>query len=326
MSASLRRYHSLAAFPRDCGTAVSIGNFDGVHLGHQAIMRAACAAASSRGLRAVVVTFDPPPAEVLFPARKIDKLTTTREKLHLLAQIGIDDCIVLPTDRSLLDQSPLEFLQHIVAHLQPEVFVEGPDFHFGKDRAGNIDTLRDYAAEFHFEVIEVPPTGVPTLPEILRASSSIVRRQLSQGNVRAASQLMARPHRITGAVGSGDGRGAKMGVATANLDNIPQMIPGVGVYATLAQLADNRVFPAAVNIGPQPTFEGDQNRVEAHIIGFTADLRDQRLALYFLDRLRDQIKFADAAALVTQIRQDMAETVQIAATQKIDSHSLLPLD
>lgn len=325
MTDSLPRYDSFADVPTNGRTVVSIGNFDGVHVGHQEIMRTARRAADERRLQTIVVTFDPPPAEVLFPDRTIDRLTTTTEKMRLLARAGIDSFVVLRTSRALLEQSPLEFLSRLVEHLRPAVIVEGPDFHFGKNRAGTIATLREHAAAHDYEVIEVPPTPIPLATSSERASSSAARKAIATGDVARAASILARPHRITGTVGSGDGRGAKMGIATANLDEIPQLTPGIGVYAALAQLADDRVYPAAVNIGPQPTFAGMQHRVEAHVIGFTADLRGQKIALNFLDRLRDQVKFANAEALVTQIKQDIRATVDRAATANLDADALLPI-
>lgn len=304
------------------GAVVSIGNFDGVHRGHAAILAEARCVASTHAADLVVVTFDPHPMALLAPQRAPARLTTLADKLQRLAEAGADACVVLKTDHGLLSLEAHAFLEQVIACLRPRAFVEGPDFNFGRARGGSVETLRAAGARCGFAVSVVPALHCDELPGRPIISSSSIRAALAEGRVADACRMLGRPHRVAGRVGHGDHRGAALGFPTANLEQIETLEPGHGVYAAIAEIerserSDGETvargrYPAAVNVGPQPTFDQQQRRVEAHLIGFTGDLRGARLALEFMDRLRDQKRFDSPAALAEQIRADVA-AVQHAA-------------
>lgn len=300
----------LAPYKGRC--VVTIGNFDGVHRGHQSIAATALRAAAEVSGVVIVVSFEPAPVEILFPERAPARLTTPAEKLNLLSGLGLPICLVLPTDRALLQTAAEDFLETLVNFCRPTAFVEGPDFHFGKDRLGTIEMLRTHAARFGYRVVEVPPTRVPELPELHRASSSAVRRLLAEGRVDAAAWVLGRPHRCTGSVIRGDKRGASLGFPTANLDRVKQVLPANGVYAALAQHVDGSLHAAAVNVGPQPTFDQHVVRVEAHLLDFAGDLYDQKIGLHWLKQLRAPTRFESIAALQAQLRRDMSAVREVA--------------
>jgi riboflavin kinase/FMN adenylyltransferase len=250
---------------------------------------------------------------VLSPERAPALLTTLAEKLALLERRGVSACIVLHTDAALLAEQATDFLASLVAHCRPRFIVEGPDFHFGHARQGTIATLREYAAHWQYEVHVVPAvhcTALPTHPVI---SSSSIRQALRDGRVSEANAMLGRPYRVTGVVRRGAGRGRGLGFPTANLERIAHLLPQEAVYACVAQLADGRLRPAAVNVGPQPTFRDSTPRVEAHLLDCGEDLLRQPLGLYFLARLREQQQFASAADLSARLQRDVAATAALSA-------------
>jgi riboflavin kinase/FMN adenylyltransferase len=312
--------------PPPGGTAVSIGNFDGCHRGHAQIFATAVETAQQRDLTLVAVTFEPHPLAVLNPGLAPARLNTLNEKLFLLEQFHADQAIVLPVDRALLGIRAPDFLASFVAHVRPRAFVEGPDFNFGRGREGDIDTLRQYAAQWDYTVHAVDAVHAPDLASHPAISSSSIRQALRDGRIEEANAMLGRPHRVTGIVGFGQGRGAGIGFPTANLEQIPQLLPQEAVYAAVAQTGDDRLFLAAVNVGPQPTFDQSYSRVEAHLLDCGRDLRGSRLALYLLARLRGQVRFSGPAALVSQLEQDVAATRHFhKQIQVLRQQPLLPL-
>jgi riboflavin kinase/FMN adenylyltransferase len=282
--------------------AVAIGNFDGVHRGHARIAGRLRELAQQVGGPAIVFTFDPHPVRLLRPAEAPPPLTWTDRKAELLAQLGIDAMIAYPTDEALLRLAPSEFFEQIVRErLDARGIVEGPNFRFGRGRAGNIEVLRSLAAGAGIRLDVVDPLIVDG--EIV--SSSRVRNLLLSGAVEAARRLLTAPFRLRGMVVHGAGRGAKIGFPTANLDAIDTLLPGPGVYAGRAFLRGS-AWPAAINIGPNPTFGEHALKVEVHVIGWHEPLYHQPLEVDFLRRLREIEKFASLAALTDQLRQDVA--------------------
>ena len=293
--------------PRD-GVVLTIGNFDGVHLGHVQIINTARSVAQRFGSTVVVLTFDPHPLAILAPERAPAQLTLPAEKLALLARCHVKRGIVLRTDPTLLARTAEDFLASLVAHCRPRAFVEGPDFTFGHGRSGSVETLRRHAEHWGYEVHQVPALHCETLSTHPTISSSSIRQALVDGRVDEANAMLGRPYCIVGTIGHGAGRGDGLGFPTANLTGIQHLLPQQAVYAAVAQLEDGTFHLTAVNIGPQPTFAEDTVRVEAFLLDFAGNLRGQRIALHFLDRLREQTRFADADALVAQIKRDVAET------------------
>lgn len=289
------------------GSVLAIGNFDGVHRGHQALLRRARAVAEPLGVPVVVLTFEPHPLAVLAPQRAPARLTTLDERLALLEAAGADVTIVEPATRAFLSVDPRAFVERLAGRCRPRAIVEGPTFRFGRDRAGDVMLLRSLGAELGFEVHVLEQVRCASIDHDPPINSSAIRRLLAEGRVEHAAAMLGRPHRIVGVVGSGEARGRTLGFPTANLEQIPQMLPAHGVYAAVAQLAGDTLHLAAVNIGPQPTFDQAAARVEAHLLDFLGDLHGRRLGLWWLRRLRGQRRFDSPDALRRQLKQDVAQ-------------------
>ena len=281
------------------GAAVAIGNFDGVHAGHRALLRRARELADARGLAAVALTFDPHPSAVLSPHGAPPQLTSLARRSELLAEAGADATVALPFTRELAQLTPDEFYDDIlVAGLRARAIVVGYDFAYGKDRAGNVDTLRarDRAT---VDVIEPVTVG----DEI--ASSSHVRAHLRAGDLAAAERLLGRRWDVDGTVVHGAKRGRALGIPTANIRADSDLPIAPGIYAvTLA--AGGAPMPAVASLGTNPTFV-DQGALvlEVHVLDFDGDLYDRHTRTTFVARLRDEAKFDSIDALLAQIRRDI---------------------
>lgn len=294
--------------PPSGGVALTIGNFDGVHRGHQRLLAVAREPLAGQRLPVIAMTFEPHPASVLTPQRVPPRLTTAAEKLALLAAFGADGVIVLRSQPELFGLTAEEFLACFVERCRPAHLVEGVSFRFGHGRAGGVDTLREYARRRGCALTvleEVTSRNVPGNPPI---NSSTIRELIRTGHVEHATAMLGRPHRVVGRVGHGENRGARLGFPTANLEEIPQLVPGHAVYAAVAQLSGGRAYLAVVNVGPQPTFDQLTPRVEAHLLDFSGRLNGQMVGLSFLRRLRGQIRFAGPDELAGQIARDIAST------------------
>lgn len=306
--------------PPPGGVALTIGNFDGVHRGHVRLIEAARRVGAARGGPVVVLTFDPHPLAILAPQRAPALLTTLAERAALLKDAGADVTIALETNPALLSESAEEFLARIVARLRPFAFVEGPTFNFGRGRAGSIETLRQHASRLGYELVVVEELCVAAQPGAAEINSTAIRAAISAGALRDAAAMLGRPYRISGVVVPGDGRGATIGFATANLDGIPHLLPAEGVYAARATVlsgdAPGRIVrPAAVNIGGQPTFGQSRARVEAHLIDFAGDLRAREIALDLFERIRGQIRFDGVEALRAALAADVSRTRTVCAAR-----------
>jgi len=286
---------------------VTVGNFDGVHRGHQRLIRRLRDRADAAGASALAITFDPHPVTLLRPEKAPVPLVWTAREVELLRDSGATEVGVFRTGRWLLNLSAREFFDRvIVGQLKARGMVEGPNFAFGHDRQGNVAVLGGWcsAAGIDFEVVE------PYREDGELISSTRIRDALSEGRVEDAWRFLTRPHRIRGIVSHGAGRGAGLGIPTANLDEIDTLIPLDGVYAARALVLDrddgeSGSWPAACNIGPNPTFGEQSRKVEAHLIGFDGDLYGRGIELDFLARLRPTRKFDGLDDLLTQIRQDI---------------------
>lgn len=301
----LRTLNDFPSFLR--GGAVAIGNFDGVHRGHARIVENLRARAKEVGGPAIVFTFDPHPVRLLRPEHAPPPLTWTDRKAELLSQLGVDAMIAYPTDEALLALAPEDFFSRIVREsLAAKAMVEGPNFYFGHNRAGTIEVLRDLCQKTGVSLDIVEPLTVAGD----FVSSSRVRKLIQAGDVAQAEELLTQPYRIRGMITHGAGRGAKIGFPTANLDAIDTLLPGLGVYAGRAVLPD-KTWPAAINLGPNPTFGEQAVKVEVHLVGFTGSLYGQPMEVDFLARLRDIRRFGGIDELKAQLSEDIAETVKI---------------
>lgn len=305
-------------------SVITIGNFDGVHAGHAALIRRGreLANANDSPARVVAVTFDPHPLTVLNPARAPARITTFDRKAALLGTLGADEVVRLTPDDATLNLSPEQFADRIVREFAPVAFVEGPDFRFGRARAGNVSTLADLGRARGFGVEVVQPIQVAlTDHTLVTVSSNLVRWLLAHGRVRDAAALLGRPHVIDGIVERGERRGRTIGWPTANL-RTECIAPGDGVYAGIAELEDGRRFPAAISIGTKPTFGESPSAVEAVLLDDRsarpaplAGLPEYgwRLTLHVLGWVRDQVRFASVADLTDQIARDASRALRVAA-------------
>ncbi len=281
---------------------VSIGNFDGVHRGHQKMIATLARQSHADGVPAAIMTFDPHPIALLAPERMPPRLNTVEQKAELLEQCGVDVLIAYPTDRELLGLSPEEFVGRIVqSELHVRGLVEGPNFCFGKDRAGDVARLRSLcnATGLSLTIVEAVTDG-----DVI-VSSSAIRTAISEGRMADAVAMLGHPYRLTGTVGSGAGRGRAIGVPTANLSGIETLLPRDGVYAGRVSL-EGVSHPAAVHLGPNPTFADEDRKLEVHVVGYSGNLYGRSLSVDLIDRVRDTMPFPDVTALQAQLNQDMA--------------------
>jgi riboflavin kinase/FMN adenylyltransferase len=291
------------------GGAVAVGNFDGVHRGHAALLGELRRVAEAVEGPAVVVTFDPHPLQLLRPEQFMPLLTTPTDRAELLTAYGADHVLILRTTPALLQLSAAEFFTEVLlGRLAARAVVEGPNFGFGRNREGNIDTLDDLCQRHGLTLAVASPFLLDDVP----VSSSRVRSALVRGEVRQAAELLGRPYLLRGVVGMGQRRGQSLGFPTANLEQVPTVIPGDGVYAVRV-LHAGTVWPGAANVGPNPTFGESARKVEVHLIGFKGDLYGQPLAVDFVDRLRDTRPFRGVEELVEQLRRDVEQARKLAA-------------
>jgi riboflavin kinase/FMN adenylyltransferase len=290
------------------GGWVTIGNFDGVHRGHQSMLATLVARASAAGVPAVVMTFDPHPIALLRPQQTPPALSLLDHKLELFEKHGIDTVVVYPTDQALLRLTPDEFFRDIVlGQLDAIGLVEGPNFFFGHHRAGNVQTLKTLCEESG-RLLEVVPAVIVNGQMI---SSSEVRSRIASGRIAEAVEMLGHPYRVSGVVQAGAMRGRTIGFPTANLAEIATLLPPDGVYAGACTVGE-QAYPAAINLGPNPTFGESARKCEAHLIGFAGDLYGRTLDVDFLARVRDVVRFESSDALKQQLNRDL-ETVRALA-------------
>lgn len=297
-------------------TAVVIGNFDGVHSGHRALLRSVREQAPP-GAEVVVVTFWPHPLAVLRPEANPPMLTDLRERLALLKQAGADRVEVLPFDREVAGWSPEEFVDRVLLPLQPAVVMVGENFCFGKNAAGDVETLSELGVgKFDVQGLELYcPEG--TRP----ASSTRVRNALAAGQAAEAATMLGRPFRVSGVVVQGAQRGRELGFPTANLPAVTGWaIPADGIYAgwlTRLDRADAPVWPAAISVGTNPTFDGVARTVEAYVLDRTdLELYDVEVAVDFVEHIRGQVKYTGPEDLIEQMHHDVAQCREILLGQQ----------
>lgn len=305
-------------------TVVAVGVFDGVHLGHQELLRAASRISRDSGLPLLALTFAPHPRTLTGTPNGYERLLTPPdEKSELFADAGSDYLLVLPFTRELASTPPRIFAgEHLAARCRAKHVVCGFNFTFGYKGAGTPHDLASWGAELGFAVSVVPPLEVRGIA----VSSTRIRSALMSGDPGEAWACLGRPYCVTGVVAPGDGRGKKIGVPTSNLALPPdKMLPANGVYAAYARVKVEGIEsiltrPAVVNVGTRPTFGGDGVRVEAHIPGFDGDLYGRAMQVLFLERLRNERRFDNAGALLSQVGEDAK--LALAACQKARSFTL----
>jgi riboflavin kinase / FMN adenylyltransferase len=278
----------------------TIGAFDGIHRGHQLLLRQVVDRARSLGILSLCVTFDPHPDTVLYPERRLTHLTDRAEKERVLHELGLDHVLVIPFTRELSMLRPEEFLGLIQERYPLAELWVGSDFALGRGRSGTIAALADIGRVEGFALHVVPPQKVDR--EVI--SSTFIRTLLTQGNVRQVARLLGRRYRIVGKVEEGAARGRQLGFPTANIRPDPgRTLPADGVYAAIVPL-DSREWRAVVNLGSRPTFQEGERLLEVHLLDFAGDLYGRDLAVEFVDHIRDVRRFESIDALRAQIARD----------------------
>ncbi len=300
----MKLFHQLGEIPTDFGsTVVSVGNFDGVHRAHAHVLGEMIARARQENGKAVVVTFEPHPIRILRPDSPFKLLTPTPEKLRFLEQTGIEAVLLLPFTRDLSLMTPHQFAHKILKQGLKAIEVhEGYNFHFGHQAAGDVETLRKFGREMGFAVITYPEMRVRGEP----VSSSHIRKLIAAGRVSRARHLLGRPFRILSTAGRGRGYGSKYTVPTINLSRYQELVPGDGVYIAMTRVGAE-CFDSVTNVGKRPTFGEESFAIETHLLNFhPIELRPEtEVELFFLNRLRDEIKFPSVEALREQIAKDV---------------------
>jgi len=288
-------------------TILTIGAFDGLHLGHQELLKRLMRRARQTERFSGVVTFDPLPRAILAPASNAICLTTTEEKIELLEQWGLDLLVILPFTLELAHTSARDFVQTLCEHLHMTELWVGWDFALGRGREGDVPTLKKLSKAMGFHVHVITPVSDG---EVV-VSSTQIRNLLSAGRVREAAEMLRRYHQLRGLVVPGTGRGKQLGFPTANLE-VPQhcAVPASGVYAVYATIGSKR-YPAAVNIGFRPTFGAGERSVEVHLLDFSGDLYGEEISVQFVERLREECRFPDADTLRRQIEKDIVRVREI---------------
>jgi len=298
---------TLRDFPRAIPVPVmTIGNFDGVHLGHQAIFRTVWQQARDVGGTSIVLTFDPHPLKVLAPEHCPLLITPTAKKLSLIRQCRLDVMVCLPFTRELADMTPVVFVEDVLVGIMGirEIYV-GYNFAFGKGRQGTITLLDELGSRHGFGVHMIEPIAV----EGHVVSSSIIRQAVQDGNVHDAARLLGRLHAITGTVVEGFQKGRELGFPTANVRSSDELIPGRGVYAVVVDWREQR-YSGVANIGFNPTFGRTHLSIEIHLFQFSDQLYGETVEVYFVQKIRDERAFPSIAALVEQIGRDV-ETAHV---------------
>jgi riboflavin kinase / FMN adenylyltransferase len=308
------RSSPLPSFPN--GTVLTVGSFDGVHLGHQAVVAEVARRADAARRPSILVTFEPHPLAVVNPQAAPALLTSGAERREMLAQLPVDYAYFLRFDHQLAELSPEEFVRDILlARCQMRDLVFGYDHGFGRGRSGDVETLRRLGSQLGFAVDVVPPIDLGGEP----ISSGRIRRAVAGGDLRTAARLLGRPYRLTGRVVEGERRGRLMGIPTINLGELPpeKLLPPDGVYAVWVEWRGGRVG-GMMNQGAKPTFGDGRRSIEAHLFGFEGDLYDEWVRLEWVERLRDVRLFGSPMELQEQLAHDRARAQAVLAGDRLD--------
>lgn len=288
-------------------SVITLGNFDGLHLGHQELIKMVIKRAKEKGAVSLVVTFRPHPLKILAPAKCPPLISIYEEKIKLFEKMGIDVLVKIPFTVGFSSMAPEDFVKDVLCGLlgAKEIFV-GYNYRFGRGREGNVHTLKKLGEKFGFTVREVQQVSLNG--EVI--SSSKIRHLLKDGEVEHASKLLGRTYAITGIVVKGDGRGKGLGFPTANIVPKHSIIPANGVYAARLYVRD-KLYDGIANIGMRPTFNKENLTIEVHVFDFNEDIYNEEVSLYFIKKIREEKKFKDADELIHQIDSDIKTAKEI---------------
>ena len=303
-------YQGIESFKSVNHPIVTIGTFDGVHLGHQAIFKQMQEEAARRGGETVLITFSPHPRLVIHKnSRDLKFINTQAKKLERLEKSGIDHLIIIPFTKEFSKNSSEKFIaDYVVKYVHPKMIIIGYDHHFGKNREGSIELLEDLKEKYNYDVVQVPPLYVDNLP----VSSTRIRNLLKEGNLKEANRMLGYEYAITGTVVRGNALGRKLGFPTANikLPNEFKLIAANGVYACRV-LIEGKTYKGMSNIGVRPTIDHGELTIEINIFDFDKEIYDESITIYFVDRLRDEKKFESLNALKKQLGKDREHSLSI---------------
>ncbi|HJN73841.1 MAG TPA: riboflavin biosynthesis protein RibF [Myxococcota bacterium] len=297
----MRVVHGSERFGREVRGVITIGNFDGVHLGHRRLLEVLIETAGQRDAPSCVYTFEPAPQRVLRPESCPPRILPLGEKLRLLGEAGVD-IVVIEAFSVELGQNPPQWFAHEIleSRLDPVAMVVGYDFRYGNERAGDIDLLRQQLPELPIDAVEAL-----VLEDGTTVSSSRIRESVATGDLHRASELLGRPFHLRGTVIEGEARGRALGFPTANISREGELLPPPGVYAVEARVVDGELRPAVANLGVRPTFEGSRLSIEVHLLDFEGDLYGERMDVLFRERLRGERRFENVGALKRQVEKDI---------------------
>ncbi|MGN0033498.1 MAG: bifunctional riboflavin kinase/FAD synthetase [Candidatus Limimorpha sp.] len=309
----MKVYYDIREFKKISNAIVTIGTFDGVHLGHQAVFKQMVDKARQIGGETVVVTFYPHPRQVISPNdNKLRLITSQEDKIRHLREAGIDNLIIINFTKEFSHTSSEDFIKdYVVKNIEPVILVIGYDHHFGSNRSGDFDTLSKLGSQYHFAVEKITEQDI----EDITISSTKIRLALQEGDIQLANKLLGYNYSIAGVVTHGDSIGRTLGFPTANISISPeyQIIEKRGVYATVANVEGNR-FPAMTYIGRRPTLSnGLPTSIETYIINFEGDLYGKEIGISFVDRVRDEMTFDNLEKLRLQIQEDKSNILRILA-------------
>jgi len=299
--------------PAVSGTVITVGTFDGVHLGHRDILARLAKRSAERGLRSVLVTFEPHPLEIVNPSAAPPLLTVDDEKHEVLATCAIDYVVVLPFNQALAALTAEQFVDEVlIGRVRMRELMIGHDHGFGRNRGGNVNVLRTLAASRGFALDVIEPVGNDRGHAF---SSTAIRRAVAGGDLNRAAQALGRPYSVDGRVQAGAGRGKELGYRTINLapPSPRKLLPPEGVYAVRAQ-TPRGMFGAMMNLGPRPTFSESATVIEAHLFDAEGDFYGDRVRIEFIERLRETRRFASPASLSEQLRRDEEQARRVLAS------------
>lgn len=303
-------YQNLSETTRNDNSIITVGSFDGVHVGHAKILSTLVKRAKERNCRSVLLTFEPHPRKVVSKDFNLRLLTLTDEKKRLISQLDVDEIIVIPFTKEFSQMSSDDFFnEFIIKKIGIKEIILGYDHRFGKGRDGDENKVRELGKLFGFDVITVPPVKFGDLT----VSSSLIRKELAEGRVKNIRDYLNRYYSITGSVSEGDKRGRLLGFPTANISvtDSDKMIPSNGVYAVRVIIGDE-TFNGVMNIGKRPTFQSIENTIlEVNIFDFEKNIYGREITVEFIDRLRDEQKFSSKDELIAQIEKDKKRALEI---------------